>query len=144
MQAHELVVEDRPAAGDLDFLQEQIDSYNMAQTGAFDYRPLAVFVRNEQGEIVAGISGYTWAGMCEIQFVWVHAEARRQGYGRRLLQAAEQEARERGCRIVILGSYSFQAPEFYRKHGYEVVGRIDDCPPGHANYYLMKRLRDEA
>ena len=142
MQASDFVVEDRPTAHDLEFLEDQIDRHNMTQTGAFDYRPLAIFVRNERQEIIAGVSGYTWAGMYELQFVWVHADARKQGYGRRLLQSAEQEARARGCAIVILGTYSFQAPAFYQKLGYAVVGRIDDCPPSHANYYLKKPLRD--
>jgi len=140
MDVNRFLVEDQPAARDLEFLEDQINRYNMAQVGAFDGRSLAIFVRNEQQEIVAGLSGYTWAGMCEINFLWVQPELRAQGYGGRLLEAAEQEARARGCAIVILGTYSFQAPAFYQQRGYEVVGSIDDCPPRHTNYYLKKML----
>ena len=140
MLPHPLIVEDQPAPDDLKFLEDQIIQHNITQTGAFDGRGLAIFVRGEQYGIIAGISGYTWAGMCEIEFLWVRADLQGQGYGTRLLQAAEQEARQRGCSIMILGSYSFQAPEFYQKHGYELVGRIDDCPPKHTNYYFKKNL----
>jgi GNAT superfamily N-acetyltransferase len=140
MDATALKVEDQPSMKDLEFLEHQLYAYNIAQVGAQDGRELAIFERNDQDQIVAGLAGYTWAGFCEVRFVWVHETLRGQGYGTRLLEAAEAEARARGCELIILGSYSFQAPDFYRKLGYEVVGRIDDCPPGHTNYYLKKRL----
>jgi GNAT superfamily N-acetyltransferase len=140
MSSQPFFVEDQPAPHDLRFLEDKIDQYNMTQTGAYDGQALAIFVRNEQYEIIAGISGYTWAGMCEIEFLWVHPDLQGQGLGSRLLQAAEKEACERGCSIVILGSYSFQAPEFYLQHDYELVGRIENCPPNHTNYYFKKNL----
>ncbi|MBV9791171.1 MAG: GNAT family N-acetyltransferase [Chloroflexi bacterium] len=140
MTEKHLLVEDQPAEQDLEFLEDQINRYNMAQVAAFDARRLAIFVRDEQQIIIAGISGYTWAGMCEIQFLWVAAELRGQGHGGRLLEAAEQEARDRGCQIVILNSYSFQAPGFYGQRGYSLVGQIDNCPPHHSNSYFKKML----
>ena len=94
-------IETDPAPADLQFLEDQINAYNMAKTGAYDGRGLASFVRDEQGTIVAGISGYTWAGFCEIQFLWVHESRRHQGLGTQLLQAAEAEARARGCSLLI-------------------------------------------
>jgi ribosomal protein S18 acetylase RimI-like enzyme len=141
MHFNQFSVEDQPTSHDLELLEDQINRYNMTQVGAFDGRALAIFVRNEQQEIIAGLSGYTWAGMCEIQFLWVHPNLRSHGYGGRLLEVAEQEAQARGCSIVILSTYSFQAPAFYQKRGYEVVGRIEHCPPNHTNYYLKKTLR---
>jgi len=140
MSTYPFIVEDQPAPGDLQFLEDQIIQYNMTQTGAFDGRALAIFLRNEQHEIIAGLSGYTWAGMCEIEFLWVHEDLRGQGYGSQLLQAAEQEARERGCSVVILGSYSFQAPDLYKRHGYDLIGTAEDCPPNYVNYYFKKSL----
>ena len=134
------VITDQPAVHDLVFVETQINRYNVAQTGAYDYQALAIFVRNEQHEIIAGLSGYTWAGMCEVQFLWVHPDQQRQGYGAGLLAAAEEEARQRGCSIIILGTYSFQAPGFYQQQGYELVGRIAQCPPGHSNYHFKKSL----
>lgn len=140
MSSDPFYVEDQPAAHDLSFLAAKIDQYNQEQTGAFDGRSLAIFVRDDLYEIIAGVSGYTWAGMCEIEYLWVRPDLQGQGYGKRLLQAAEEAARARGCSIVILGSYSFQAPAFYERNGYEIAGRIDNCPPGHTNYYFKKTL----
>src|SRR5690606_17887018 len=87
-----VTVEDQAAAADRSFLEEQIIAYNMARVGAYDGRELAIFVRNKAGGMVAGISGYTWAGFCEIQFLWVDESVRRRGYGSQLLGSAEEEA----------------------------------------------------
>ncbi len=136
----QLVVEEHPSHHDIAFLEQRIIDYNYGQAGASDGRGLACFVRNEHGQIVAGISGYTWAGMAEIEFLWVDDSLRGQGIGGQLLAAVEAEARQRGCTLLITSTYSFQAPEFYRRHGYEVVGKIGDCPPRHENYWLKKDL----
>ena len=57
-----------------------------------------------------------------------------------MLAQAEAIARERGCVGIRLDTVSFQAPAFYRRHGYVEFGRIDDYPPGHTRFWFMKRL----
>lgn len=136
----QLLVEEHPAQHDIGFLEQRIIDYNYGQAGAGDGRGLACFVRDGAGQIIAGISGYSWAGMAEIEFLWVDDSLRGQGVGSRLLAAVEAEALQRGCALVITSTYSFQAPDFYQRHGYEVVGRIENCPPGHTNYWLKKHL----
>jgi hypothetical protein len=37
-------------------------------------------------------------------------------------------------------TFTFQAPAFYAKHGFEVVAVVDDHPRGHKNLLLRKRL----
>lgn len=135
-----LIVEDYPSAHDIEFMEQRIIAYNYRAARAEDGRGLACFVRGEQGEILAGITGYTWAGMAEIEFLWVDDRLRGQGMGGQLLAAVETEARQRGCALSIVSTYSFQAPAFYQSHGYEIVGKIENCPPGHVNYWLKKDL----
>jgi GNAT superfamily N-acetyltransferase len=125
---------------DQGFLEARLYEHNCAQTGQDDGQLFAFVVRNEQQDIVAGISGWTWAHACEIRDLWVHPSLRGQGYGERLLTSAEQEARLHGCKVILLASYSFQAPEFYQKHGYELAWQLNDFPPGHRYSYLVKRL----
>lgn len=140
MQEQPLIVETNPSSTMLQFLEDQINQHNISETGFDDYQPLAIFVYDSQNQPIAGISGYTWGGCCEIAFLWVHPHYRRQGYGRRLLQAAESEAVRRGCQLVVLNSYSFQAPGFYQQSGYQVSGIDEDCPPGYRRYHLQKWL----
>ena len=131
-----------PTSKELDFLEDRLYEHNCRATGTEDGQLFAFLVRDEQDAIVAGLSGWTWAGACEIRTLWVDAGCRGQGYGRRLIAAAEAEARAHACKIILLTTYSFQAPEFYRKLGYEPAGRVEDFPPGHQHHILVKRFEE--
>ena len=129
-----------PGPKDVSFLEDRINEFNIAATGFDDGELLSIFVRDEKGEITAGIYGWTWGGACEIRSLWVHENLRGQGIGRDLLARAEAEALRRGCRQIVLDTHSFQAPDFYQKYGYRVIGIHDDYPRGHQIYYLEKKL----
>jgi ribosomal protein S18 acetylase RimI-like enzyme len=139
--ASRLTVETRPNPNDIDFLDEQINGFNIATTGIDDWQALAIFVRDDAGQIVAGISGGTWAGYLEIKTLWVHPTLRGQGIGRELLLAAEREAQARDCAHVLLDTHDFQAPGFYTKLGYDIFGVFDGIGERHARYFMRKRLR---
>jgi GNAT superfamily N-acetyltransferase len=140
MPTPDLRLEDQPDPRDVAFLDDQINAYNIATTGIDDWRALAIFVRGASGQIVAGISGGTWAGYLEVKDLWVHADLRGQGLGRRLLEAAEREARARGCGQVLLDTHDFQAIEFYKRQGYAVLGTFEGIGGRYTRYYLRKRL----
>jgi GNAT superfamily N-acetyltransferase len=135
-----LIVQDDPAAGDLAWVDDRLYDFNVAATGYDDGRYLAIFLRRESGEIYAGLHGHTWGGCCEIKALWIAERERGAGLGARLLAAAEQEARRRGCAQINLSSHSFQAPAFYEKYGFVRVAALTGLPAGHANILLMKRL----
>ena len=140
MNADHSLTPDVPSAEELQFLEDRLYEFNSAKTGQNDGRLFAIFIRNERREIMAGLSGWIWARACEIRALWVHPSWRGQGHGRSMLESAEQEARARGCRVILIASYSFQAPAFYRKCGYEPAWQLDDFPPGHQYYFLVKRF----
>jgi ribosomal protein S18 acetylase RimI-like enzyme len=141
MQATNVLVCDDPKLEDLHFLEEQINEYNFVASGIRDARLLAIVLRDCAGRIYAGLSGHTWGGVCEVRFLWVDEARRHAGIGSRLLGAAQQEAVVRGCRKIVLSTHSFQAPEFYRRHGYQIAGEFSDYPEGHRSIFLEKRLR---
>ena len=140
MHAPELVISTEPTPGEVQYLEDRLYEFNSAATGITDGEWLAIFVRDDDHRIVAGISGNTWGGCAEIRQFWVEEARRKQGLGTRLLGAAELEARRRGCRQMLLMTFSFQAPAFYAKHGFEVVAVVDEHPHGHKNMLLRKRL----
>jgi len=72
--------------------------------------------------------------------MWVKEELRGRGYGHRLLTMAEEEARQRGAKNAYLDTFGFQAPDFYKQHGYQVFGELEDFPAGHRRYFLRKQL----
>jgi len=129
-----------PTSAEIEFLDDRIYEYNAERISRDDGQLLGIMIRDDNGEIVGGASGWTWAGACQILNLWVHDSLRGHGYGRLLLEAAEDEARSRGCSVVTLNSYGFQAPAFYERHGYQLAARLDDFPPGQSDHWLMKRL----
>jgi GNAT superfamily N-acetyltransferase len=75
-----------------------------------------------------------------IDWLWLEETVRGQGFGSQLLAIAEDEGRRRGCVNSYVETLSFQAPDFYQKHGYQIVGELQDFPAGHSRYYLRKSL----
>jgi GNAT superfamily N-acetyltransferase len=134
------VIEDEPRHQDVRALEDGLYRYNVEQTGRDDGRWLAIFVRDDSGKIMAGLSGWTWAGWLKVANLWVRPDLRHNGQGRELLTAAETEAKARGCTRATLDTYSFQAPSFYQRLGYKIVAAVDEMPPGHKHYTLVKDL----
>ena len=86
-------------------------------------------------------AGWTWGTSARIALVWVREDERRGGQGARLLAAAEQVARARGCKRINVSSFTFQAPGCYAKHGYREVGRTEALPlDGQADVHFVKHL----
>ena len=122
-------------------LDAGLDEYNLQAVGVGDQRKITVRVDDEHGELVGGLRGWTWGTCAGISMLWVRADARGDGWGRRLVAAAEQVARERGCVQVVVSSFTFQAPGFYEGCGFEETGRTEGLPlDGHADVHLRKRL----
>lgn len=141
MDLESLQIEVEPVPKDVRVLEDHLYDYGVEQTGFDDGKWLTIFVRDDVGEIAAGLHGWTWGGACRVQTIWVRQDLRRQGYGQRLVAAAEQEARARGCDRVFLDTFSFQAPLFYQKLGYEILHILEDFPRRpHKLYHLKKTL----
>jgi len=135
-----MLITSEPTLLDVQYLEDRISEFNAGVTGITDGELLAIFLKDESGRIIAGICGNTWGGCLEIRQFWVDEALRRQGVGTKLLDAAELEARRRGCQRVLLMTFSFQAPSFYVEHGFEIVAAVQDHPNGHRNLLMLKQL----
>ena len=144
MDEYQLALEDAPAPEDVELVRAGLRQFNLARTRADDARPLMVFLRGPAGQVVGGLTGMTFWGWLAIDHLWVREDARGRGYGARLVQMAEEEAVARGCRRALLDTMSFQAPEFYRKLGYQEFGVLEGFAGPHSRHYFQKALgRDE-
>ena len=100
---------------------------------------------NKDGKIIAGCDAYIYAwGGCYVDDMWVDENYRRQELGSHALQAVEKVAEEKGCHIIFLGTWDFQARPYYEKHGYQVFAALHDCPKGHTDYNLFKIVDKDA
>lgn len=140
MQPEPLTVLDQLAVQDVAFLDDRIYEFNAARTGITDGRLLVIVLRDANHAIYAGLYGWTWGRTCEIKTLWIDEAWRGKGLGTRLMTAAEAEARARGAAQIVLNTHSFQAPDFYRRFGFEIVGIIEDYPEGYQSIFMRKRL----
>lgn len=123
-----------------DRLHEEIYRFNEEATGLRDARAMSVRLADASGDLVGGLTGWTWGGAGFVDVLWVRADARGRGLGGRLLAAAEREASARGCARMMLCTHSFQAPDFYRGRGYVECGRFAEYPVGHSQVHFSKSL----
>lgn len=117
-----------------------LEAASLELAGPFDPEPLAVLLRDGDGRLAGGLLGRTFWGWLVVETLWVAPGRRGTGLGRRLMAAAEAEARRRGCDHARVDTYSFQAPGFYEKCGYVRAGTLDDFPTGHQRHFYARRL----
>ena len=125
-----------------DFIVDKIVEYNLSIVPSkqdTDFLWINRIVEDKNGNIIAGIISKMYCWNClYIDVLWVKEEHRKDGLGSRLLKEIESVAIEKGCYLIHLDTFDFQAKDFYIKHGYEVFGVLDECPEGHKRYFLKK------
>jgi GNAT superfamily N-acetyltransferase len=121
-------------------LIDEIGEFNLKATGIAEFHEMLTVETDGDGELLAGVYGWSWGGTCWIEALWVRGDMRRRGVGSRLLAAAEKHARRHGCTQLALDTHTFQARSFYERHGFEIVGELTDYPKGHSKLLLRKQL----
>ena len=122
-------------------LSDRLYEFNVDVTGISDGELLSIAVRDESGNLIAGLNGHSWGGCCEVKQLWIDEQQRGQGLGSTMMMAAEREATRRGCVQIVLSTHSFQAPEFYESLGYVRLAAIPNYPKGHENILYIKYLQ---
>lgn len=129
-----------PLPEELAFLGERLTAFNDSDVGASERKALAVFVRDDDGAVVAGISGYTAWGWLYVQWLWVDERLRGLHMAGKMLDAAEQEAMARGCHGALIDTFNPNADKVYQRQGYQPFGTLADFPTGRSRIFLRKKL----
>ena len=98
------------------------------------------FTAEENGELTGVITGRAYYNEVHIGDLIVSSKCRRSGIGRKLVQAVEDEYRGKGYTKITLTTFGFQAPEFYKKLGYEIEFVREDEDPKLSKYFFKKDL----
>lgn len=132
---------DKPNPDDMRYVIGQLKAFNDLHTPTpFERRDIRLFVRDAQGQIVAGLLGAVNMHCLAIQILWVQEEQRSQGMGRALLVEAERQAQAAGALQAIVETTSFQAQGFYERLGYEVIFVVADAPIGAQTIFMRRAL----
>lgn len=137
---YKIIYVEKPEESAWGIIGQGISQYNKQQAGDDNFQRLCFVLLASDQEIVGGVLGEIYWNWFHLDLLWVKDDLRGHGYGHRLLIAAEDEARQRGAMNVFLDTFSFQAPDFYKKHGYQIFGELQDFPLGHQRYFLTKQL----
>jgi ribosomal protein S18 acetylase RimI-like enzyme len=119
-------------------LDDELTAFNGTASGAGTPEEFSVRLDDAAGEPAGGLTGWIWGELCAVDLLWVREDLRGAGWGSRLMRAAEEEGVRRGCTDMVVSTYTFQAPEFYRKLGFRETGRTPGVPGGHADVSFHK------
>ena len=136
----DLRIDDKVEPADEAIVIRGLLAFNEARLGPSGEQPVKFVARDSAGTVVGGILGHTRWRWLYIAKLWVDERVRGQGLATRLMAAAEDLARSRGCTDVSLDTFDYQARPFYEKLGYELFGTLEGYPPGSRQHYLRKRL----
>lgn len=117
-----------------------LDLYNRQLAGDMNFQRLCFTLNTSDGQILGGVLGEVFWNWMHLDLLWIKEEIRGHGHGHRLLMAIEEEARKRGVTDVFLDTFSFQAPDFYHKHGYRQFGDLTGFPGEHHRFFFTKTL----
>ena len=121
-------------------LANLIRAYNRSNREPSKSEPLNIYLEDEEGNLVAGMVAETFGNWLEIEYLYVGDDLRGQGIGSKILEMAENESRNRGCKYSFVDTFNFQAPKFYKKHGYKEVFALKEYPYTGERYYYTKEL----
>ena len=93
----------------------------------------------ENGEAIAGVTAWSMGPDLHVDMLGVEGSHRREGLGSALLAHVEEAGRADGCTTASVDTFSFQAPDFYPRHGYEEIFRYP-LTDGTERIYFSKRL----
>jgi GNAT superfamily N-acetyltransferase len=124
----------------IDYLDKKIADFNWENWEVSERTPLAVQIKNDKGEIIAGAAGRTFGDWLLINTLWVSDVLRGQNIGSKILREIEFAAKQRGCSKCLLDTLNFQAMPFYEKHGYTTQWIQDNYPKTGCKYFMLKEL----
>ncbi|MDY3723015.1 MAG: GNAT family N-acetyltransferase [Treponema sp.] len=129
-----------PSEKEITFINNVLNKFNDEKVGPDNHELLNIVEYDENKNIIGGILGGTYWEWMHIDILWVDNIFRKKRIGSHLLEAAEEEAKKRGCHSVHVDTMSWQAPEFYKKNGYKIISELNNIPIGYKKFHLIKEL----
>lgn len=130
----------RSTQDEAEYVRRKLIEFNSDKVLSGRYEEVSLCLKDDKEQVIAGLNGAICWNWMEIDILWVDEGCRCQGLGAKLLAEAEQIAKVKDCTFIKLNTFSFQAPDFYKKYGYEVMAVIENAPTGSRHYYFKKDL----
>ena len=123
-----------------DYIEEQLADYDRGHI-AFKLDGSIQLGILEDGNLIAGLdSCMTAYHILYVSTVFVDPAYRRKGYGKKLMQALEKQAKALGADTIRLDTFDWQGKSFYETLGYQIVGSYENKEDGYSEYFFLKRI----
>lgn len=137
---YKVVIDYAPTEADNAVIREGIIAFNENILGVRD-KAFSIFLKDEQGKVFGGMQAFLGTESIYIDVLWVEGDLQKQGYGTKLLEAAEREAIKNKCIFSLVDTWDFQAEGFYLRNGYERIGELENYWHGHSKIFLRKKFK---
>lgn len=131
------VEDDEPMIGE--FINKEFTDYALENNVELNYDDFC-FVEEDDGKILGVITGRAYYDEVHVVDLIVDRNCRRSGLGSRLVAAVEEAYKGKGYGKITLTTFGFQAPEFYKKLGYQIEFVRENIDPKLSKYFLSKAL----
>ena len=131
------VEDDEPRIGE--FIGKEFADYAVQNGVELNYDDFC-FVEEEDGKILGAITGRAYYDEVHVVDLIVDPGCRRSGLGSRLVATVEEAYKNKGYAKITLTTFGFQAPEFYKKLGYQIEFVRESKDPKLSTYFLSKAL----
>jgi len=135
-----LTFDDNPKADDIAVLSKGLIAYAHAQKGLPPITCFALYIKDEQNQIIGGLNGACLYGCLYIDQLWLSDPLRGQGYGKALMNKAEEHGKQQGCTFAAVNTMDWEALGFYQKCGFEVEFTRKGFMKDSVFYFLRKAL----
>ncbi|KOO08955.1 GNAT family N-acetyltransferase [Vibrio hepatarius] len=124
-----------------DLIYNGLKSFNLKHFPDEEMQSLACVAEDPGGNFLGGLTGQIFTNTLFVEFLWLDDSNRSAGIGSKLMAEVEQQAKKLGVTDIYLDTYTFQAPGFYAKLGFEEVGRYTGFPTrGVDKIFLQKKI----
>ena len=137
---HEIILDETENQDVREALWQGIKAFNKDYFGERTNQHFSLTIRDKNAKIIAGLNGFIFLDHARVGLTWIDERYRRQGMGRKLFKRLEEYCRSKGCRVIQLDTFDFQAPLFYEKMGFEYIGTVSEWTCGHDCHFMRKLL----
>ena len=102
--------------------------------------PISFYIKNQEKEIISAIVCQPFWGALHIKYVWTHYKNRKEGYSSRLMEEVFRYAKKYKFSFIYVETLNFQAPDFYKKFGFEIEFIRKGFSKDVAFFYMRKNL----
>lgn len=133
-------IEGDPNAVDMQVLVAGMLSYHASKGHPRKVDKFSITIKDENGKLAGCVMATCLYNGMEITSLWVDEDARGRGLGQKLMELVEAEGKKRGMSFAYTNTFTWQAPEFYEKLGYQLYGKLENFPTDNQLSYYRKDL----